>query len=42
MEDAMSLRETGLHQKYDELKSFNPLQTNEILLILNVIYNVQV
>ena len=26
------LRETGMYQKYDELKSFNPLQTNEILL----------
>ena len=29
------LRETGLYQKYDELKLVNHVQTNEILLIKN-------
>ena len=34
MEDVLSfLREMELYQKYDELKPFNRVQTNEILLI---------
>ena len=34
MEDVLSfLRKTGLYQKYDELKSFNTLEANEILII---------
>ena len=32
MEDVLFLRETGLYQKYDESKSFNPVLANEILL----------
>ena len=39
IDDVLSfLRETGLYQKYDELKSFNRVQTNEILLIKDFTY----
>ena len=41
MEDVLSfLKETGLYQIYDKLKSINPLQANEILFILSVINKV--
>ena len=32
------LRETGLYEKYDELKLINHVQTNEILLIEKFTY----
>ena len=39
IDDVLSfLRETGLYQKYDELKLVNHVQTNEILVIENFTY----